>query len=604
MTIEEDCARAAEGLTVPAVLRRNAVEFPDMPALSTTQKTLSWSQLRSGVAEVARGLADLGLGQRDRMMIMMSSRPEHWIVDLAAVHLAALPSTAYATLSPAQICYIAEHCRAKIVVLEGEDELGRWSDALERIPTIEHVIVIDNVDLPDDPRFVRWNDLWDSGARRHEADPDVFESAWADIDAHDPVAMLYTSGTTGNPKAVVLSHHNVFYQTVVIDQLVPIEMHSRAVGYLPLAHIAERELSIYRALYKAIHVSVCPNQSEVVQTLAFVRPPAFFGVPRVWEKIAGGLQGVLEGQEESQRAAVEQAQALALESYRLRAEGSPVPEELASRLAEADAQILRPIRAMLGLDALHWGSSGAASLPLSVLEFLASIGIEVLEVWGMTETTACVTVSTPEAFKPGSVGRVVPGMELRIAEDGEIFVRGPVVCLGFLSVSGEIVPATDEDGWLATGDVGVLDADGYLSITDRKKELIITSTGKNVAPMRIEGMVRAHPLVGQAVAIGDNRPYLTALITLDEEGALAWAKNRGVEGNIAELAGHPDVRAEIDAVVRQANSELARAEQIKKYEILGTVWNAETGELTPTLKLRRAIVQERYAERIDALYSA
>lgn len=608
MSIEEECAAAAEGVTVPALLRRNAVRFPDLPALSTTDRTLTWSRLRAEVAAVARGLADFGLASGDRMLIMMSSRPEHWIADLAAVHLGALPGTAYATLSPEQIVHVAGRSAAEVVVLEGAEELRRWSEVLNRLPALRRIIVVDDAELPDDPHFVRWEDVRATGTRLHEADPEVFERAGAEIRSHDPVTMLFTSGTTGDPTGVVLSHHNVFYEAAVLDRLVPTPMHSTAVAYLPLAHIAERELSVYRALFKALHVSVCPDQSEVLRTLAFVRPPAFFGVPRVWEKIASGLRAVLDRQNESQRESVEQARALALEVYTLRAEGKPVPADLAASLAEVDGQVLYPIRAMVGLDALRWGSSGAAPLSTRVLEFLASLGIDVLEVWGMTETTACVTVSTSTAFKPGSVGRVVPGVEVRIADDGEIFVRGPVVCLGVLDASGAIVPAVDDDGWLATGDLGGFDEEGYLAITGRKKELIITSTGKNVAPSTIEGPLGAHPLVGHAVAVGDDRPYITALITLDEDGAPSWARNRGLDdvaaAGVAALAEHPAVRAELDRLVDEVNGSLSRADRVKKYAVLPKPFRVSSGELTPTLKLRRAVVLERYAAEIDALYSA
>ncbi|WP_243788178.1 long-chain fatty acid--CoA ligase [Saccharopolyspora gloriosae] len=602
MTIAAECAAAADGLTIPGLLARNAREQPRQPALSGTDTTLTWAELRE---EVARGLAEYGLTAGGRMMIMMSSRPEHWIVDLAATHLAALPCTAYATLSTEQIAFVTAHGKPAVVVLEGAAELDRWTPVLAEDTSVRTVVVLDPevATPPGDDRYVRWHELAAAGAELHRADPAVFERYWAHIGSDDALAMMYTSGTTGDPKGVVLSHRNAIYEAVAVDRMAPTPDGARSVSYLPLAHVAERELGIYRALYKALHVSVCPDASEVVQTLAFVRPPAFFGVPRVWEKITAGLQAVIARQAEPQREALATAQELALHAFRLRGRGEQVPAEHAERLAEADARVLRPMRAMLGLDELRWASSGAAPLPLHVLEFLASIGIDVLEVWGMSETTGCATANTADAYRPGSVGKPVPGVELRFGDDGEVFVRGPVVFLGYLDDSGEIVRATDDEGWLATGDIGRVDDEGYLTITDRKKELIITATGKNIAPAKVEGLLRAHPLVGHAVAIGDRRPYLTALIVLNDEAAPGWATAHGISGDFGELAAHPKVRAELDALLTEVNGQLARAEQIKRYEVLNRPWTAESGELTPTLKIKRKVVQERYADDINSLYT-
>jgi long-chain acyl-CoA synthetase len=258
---------------------------------------------------------------------------------------------------------------------------------------------------------------------------------------------------------------------------------------------------------------------------------------------------------------------------------------------------------MLGMDNVEWAGSGAAPIPVEVLQFLAGMGLDVLEVWGMTETTGSATINTVTDFRTGSVGRPNAGMEVRVADDGEILVRGPLVCLGYLQPDGSVAPATDADGWLPTGDVGVLDADGYLRITDRKKELIITSGGKNVSPAQIENLLRAHPLIGNAIAIGDRRPYVTALLVLDDETTPYWAKAHGVDGvEPAALAAHPAVLAEVDAAVRAANEKLSRAEQIKRYRMLPASWTPESGELTPTLKLRRRIIVERYSDTIDELY--
>jgi long-chain acyl-CoA synthetase len=603
--LEQRCADIARDLTTPALLHRNATEFPDLPALSLlgSADTLTWRQVRDEVAVLSRGLADLGLSSGDRLLIMMSSRPEHWLVDLAAACLGAVPSTVYATLSVDQLRYLARHSRAEIVVLENEEALRKWSPIIADLPGLRHVIVIDRDGDDETGRIVSLRQVAARGTAAHRADPEAFEKTWREVRPEQPVTLLYTSGTTGDPKGVVLTHHNVLYQCVVMQNTIETPDHAESLAYLPLAHIAERVLGVYNPLYRAGHVTICPDPTQLLAGLVRVRPVSFFGVPRIWEKMVAGVQGQLAAAEPPVRAAVDAARAVAAEVYKLREAGQPVPGELAAEHAAMDARILQPLRAKLGLDNLRWAGSGAAPIPVEVLLYLAGIGVDVLEVWGMTETTGTATINTPEAFRTGSVGRPNGGMEIRLASDGEILVRGPLVCAGYLRDDGGIDPVTDADGWLATGDVGVLDADGFLTITDRKKELIINSSGKNISPAQIENLLRAHPLIAQAVAVGDRRPYITALIVLDEEITPLWARSKGLPATtIADLAEDPVLRAEIESAVAVANAKLSRPEQVKTFRILPRGWSPESGELTPTLKLRRRIIQDRYADEIGALY--
>jgi long-chain acyl-CoA synthetase len=573
--------------TVPALLHRNATEYADRPALSELGKPggLTWRQLRDEVAALARGLADLGVGSGDRVLIQMPDRPEHWLADLAAVHLGAVPSTVYATLAPGQLAYLARHSGAEVVVLEGAADLDRWKEALGGV---RHVITLDG------SSGLSLRQVTERGSAVPE---ETFEKAWRQVRPDQPVVLLYTSGTTGDPKGVLLTHHNVIYQSVVLEAAVETPPHATSLAYLPLAHIAERVLGVYHPIYRAGHVVTCPDPAQLRTGLTTVRPSSFFGVPRVWEKMAAGVQAQLAAAEPPVQAAVSAAREIALRAHRLREDGEPIPPELASKLAAVDAAVLRPIRARLGLDNVVMASSGAAPIPVEVLHYLAGFGIDVLEVWGMTETTGTATINTLDHFRTGTVGRVNPGMELEMAEDGEIRVRGPLVCAGYLRAGGGVEPVTDEDGWLATGDIGTLDRDGYLTITDRKKELIITAGGKNISPARIESLLRAHPLIAQAVAIGDRRAYVTALIVLDEETLPMWSPTR-----LPEAAADPAVLAEIAAAVAAANTKLSRPEQVKAFRILPSAWTPETGELTPTLKLRRRVVHDRWADAITELY--
>lgn len=598
--------RTIDGLTIPNLLRRNATESAEAPALSSgpgpDAQTLTWAQLRSEVSAATRGLSALGLDRGERMLIMMSKRPEHWIVDLAATHLGALPCTLYDTLSTDEIRFIAQHSRASVVVLEDAEQMRRWQPLLAELPDVRAFVLLDEQQIPPgDARFVSYADLRGDGRR---ADYDsTFEKLTDAVAPQDPLTLVYTSGTTGNPKGVVLSHRNVLYETAMQEHLLAVPEHPRSLAYLPLAHIAERVLGIYMPVRSAGHVTICPDPNQLLQALVAVRPNALFGVPRIWEKIAAGLQARLEALPEDQASAVERAREVSLRVFRLQAEGAEIPEDLAAEHRRWDEQVLAPIREVVGLDASHRNVSGAAPITSSVLEFLASVGIPVYEVWGLSETTGAATVSSPSAFAFGAVGSPAPGMEVASAEDGELLVRGPVVCLGYLQADGAIAPATDADGWFPSGDVGGFDDNGLVAVTDRKKELIITAGGKNIPPTKIEGLLRGHPLVGQAVAIGDRRRYVTALLVLDEQAAPAWAAEHGVEASdLADLARDPRVRQELDALVEQVNESLAHVEQIKDHRVLERAWTAESGELTPKLSLRRRVIDERYAEVIDQMY--
>ncbi|MGW9346332.1 AMP-dependent synthetase/ligase [Nocardiopsis flavescens] len=606
MTIAEQVRQAVEGQTIPRLLRRNALLYPDHPALTDglgpDAQTWTWSRLRDEVAALTRSFSLLGIRPNDRVLIAMSKRPEHWVVDLAAIHLGALACTAYETLSTEQIRYIAHHSAATMVVLEGPEQMRRWEPVLEELPHLRAVVVLDPALVRSgDGRFVAYAGL--RGETVPEAGSAEFEELTDAVTADRPLALVYTSGTTGEPKGVVLTHRNVIHESLMQDHLVEVPDHPRTVAYLPLAHIAERVLGVYMPICNAGHVTICADPAQLPLALRAVRPNGFFGVPRVWEKLAAGLRMRLDALPEEAAAAVAPARETATRIHRLRSRGEEVPADLLEQGEYLDREVLKPIRAAVGLDECHRSFSGAAPIPVPVLEFLAGIGLTVYEVWGLSETTGSATVSTPGAFEPGAVGRPGPGIEVVTAEDGELLVRGPVVFAGYLDADGAVVPATDGDGWLATGDIGTVNDRGIVSITDRKKELIITSGGKNIAPTAIESPLRSHPLVAYAVAVGDGRPYVTALIVLDEESAPLWARSAGIEaGGPEELARHADVLKALDELVENANAALSHAEQVKKYRVLAGPWTAESGELTPKLSLKRRVIVDRYADVIDSMY--
>jgi long-subunit acyl-CoA synthetase (AMP-forming) len=380
---------------------------------------------------------------------------------------------------------------------------------------------------------------------------------------------------------------------------------AKVISWLPAAHIAERGAHYYLPVIRGPSVTICPNPREIISFLPSVKPTWFFAVPRIWEKLKAGLETTLHNLPEEQRGPAEAGLKAAHEKLHLEQAGEPVPEELAAAVAKADEQMFSNLRTMLGLDEVVAVNVGAAPTPLEVLEFFHAIGIPIGELWGMSETCGTATVNPPHKIKLGTVGPPLPGVEIKLADDGEILVRADLVMAGYRNMPDKTAEAIDSDGWLATGDIGEFDQDGYLKIVDRKKELIINAAGKNMSPANIESKLKAaSPLIGQAVAIGDGRPYNVALIVLDPDFAPAWARKNGLEGKaIEELAGEEALIAAVQAGVDEANSRMSRVEQIKKFEVLATDWTPGGDELTPTMKLKRRPIDEKYAEEIEALYA-
>ena len=567
--------------------------------------SLTWAQARQRVLETAAGFAALGLAPGERVALMLPNRSEHVLADLGAVHAGGLGVTMYPTLAPEQVAYVAADCDARMAVLDGAAELDRWRTALDQLPGIKKVIVRDPSACPAGDRYLTWADFAALGRERLAADSDEVAARIAAITPDNPLALLYTSGTTGNPKGVLLTHRNILYTLATVDIMGTVSPRGRWVSYLPLAHIAERMFSVYLPIHNTMHVHFCPDTARLVPVIGKARPTGFFGVPRVWEKIRSGIQALLMAeQDEGRRAAVQRAMEAGRRYVDSCQYGQVTSAELEAAFRVADEQVLAPIRGLLGLGEATSFSSGAAPMPPDVAAFFSGLGMKILDVYGMTETTGAFTANTPAEFKFGTVGRPTAGIEVKIADDGEILARGPGNTIGYLGLPRQTAELIDADGWLHTGDIGSIDADGFVLVTDRKKELIITGGGENIAPAAVENALVAHPLIGQALAYGDRRPFVTALLALDGEAAPAWARARGIAfGSLADLAADPQVLAEVAAGVAAANERLARVQQVKRWRLLPAEWTAETGELTPTLKLKRRVVHERYAGVIDSLYA-
>ncbi len=598
-----------QGQTVCDALRRTAADLAGEPALSDRAgdgwQTLTWAQTRQQALELAAGFIALGLDPGDRVALMLPNRAAHVLADLGAVHAGGVPVTFYATLAAEQVGFVAGDCAARIAVLDGADQLARWAPVLDALPELRTVIVLDSAACPPGEQYMTWDDFAALGRDRLAAAPELVTARVAGITPDDPVTLLYTSGTTGNPKGVLITHRSVLYEVAAGQRVGNITGGVRWVSYLPLAHIAERMFTLYIPVSVGGHVHFCPDAKQLVGVVGQVQPTAFFGVPRVWEKVQAGIQALLAAEpDEARKAAVLAAMDTGRQYVASCQFGQTTPPELAEAFRAANEQVLGPIRALLGLGDAEHVSSAAAPLPPDVAAFFAGLGMKILDVYGMTETTGAFTMNTDAGFRLGTVGRPVPGMEVRIAGDGEVLTRGPLNTPGYLNQPELTAGLIDPDGWLHTGDIGRLDADGFLSVVDRKKELIITAGGENVPPAAIENLLVSHPLVGQALAYGDRRPYVIALLTLDGEVAPAWARARGIEANsLAALAEHPAVLAAVQEAVAAANQQLARVQQVKRWRLLPVEWTAESEELTPTLKLKRRVVHAKYADDIDTLYA-
>ena len=614
MTVTTDTATArAEiealigGRTVPDALAATVERYGDRPAYSdkadgrSEWRTFTWQQMYDAARDVAAALVDAGVEPGRTVAIMATNRIEHLVADMGAMLAGGVPMSIYNTLSPDQIAFIAGQSRPAAVFLETADHLERWRTTLTSQDGIVAVVGIADAAL-DDTRFATWDEFRARGA---QAPRDAVDARTEALQADDPVTILYTSGTTGDPKGVELSHRNVLFDCEGGLRVTKIEGTNRTVSYLPYAHIAERILSLYVPQYYGDgHIHLVADPSLLLGVLGETHPAQFFGVPRVWEKIQSGVSGLLAMEPDAaKKAAVEGAMAVGLEYVESLQVGHTTSPELQARYDAANAAVLGPIKGMLGLDQVIWAGSASAPMPLDVARFFAGLGMPIYDIWGMTETCGGATACGPGAFKLGTVGRAYPGIELRIAEDGELLTRGPITTAGYHRRPEATSALFDDDGWLHTGDIAAIDDDGFVSIVDRKKELIITSAGKNIAPSNIESLLKESPIVGHALAFGDNRPYVVAVLTLDGEVAPVIAQLGGIEfADLADLAAKPEILAMAQEAVDKANARLSRPEQVKAFALLPVEWTAESEELTPTLKLKRRVVHAKYADVIDGLY--
>lgn len=604
-TTSQDIHDRIVGENVPKRFLANIADKGDLTALRWKDSSGEWAswtfdELADATARLAAGLADLGVGHGDRVVMMITNRAEFHPLDLAALFLGATPISIYNSSAPDQIQYLVNDCRAKVAVFENADFLARFEKVRDAVPSIEHVAIVDADDTTADD-IVRFDDL--AGFEPLDL-AEAAETATLD----DLATIIYTSGTTGPPKGVMLTHGNVVWTLESVGQSMreQTEIDSfagkRHVSYLPMAHIMERLLGHYYGVDFGTEITCCPVTSELAAYTAEVQPNLFIGVPRVWEKLYAGVNAAVAADPEKKKAFEEAIEAAAPIAAKM-TWGTATDEEVET-WKFLDAVAFQTVKQMIGLAEAEICITGAAPIPDEILSWFRTIGVPLTEGYGMSETTAVLTWANKP--KPGHVGTAATGVEMKIADDGEVLARGGNMFTGYLGLPDKTAETIDDDGWVHTGDIGEIDDDGYLRIVDRKKELIITAGGKNVSPANLEAALKMIPLVGQACAIGDQKPFIAALVVLDPDAASAWAASHGLEGDDATmdaLAQNDDVVAEIDAGLAEAMDGFNNAESVKKVKVLGEEWLPDSQLLTPTSKLKRRGVHERFADEIAALYA-
>jgi long-chain acyl-CoA synthetase len=537
---------AFDAATLCEAFQVTARRYADSPALRTVDdpNPISWAQYAQRVERIAGGLAARGVGRGDTVGLMLLNRPEFHLLDVALLHLGATPFSIYNTSSPEQIEYLFANAENRLVVTE-----RRFVDTVKAVGGGVEVVVIED-GLPD-------------------GDHPDFEATWRAVQPDDIATLIYTSGTTGPPKGVQLSHRNLMATLGGIEHVVPVRPAGRLVSYLPCAHVADRVVSHYLGIVTGSSITDIDDPKAVVAGLADARPTSWLAVPRIWEKLKAGLE----------------------------AKGLTDPAAL-----PAEARAATVVR--LGLDQADWLLSGAAPIAPETLEYFMALGLPVVEGWAMSETACAGTINPVGAARVGTVGKPMGGVEAKLAEDGELLIRGANNMVGYRNDPERTAEAFDPDGWLLTGDIAEIDADGYVKIVDRKKELIINAGGKNMSPANIEQKLKAaSPLIGQVCVIGDARPYNVALLVLDPDAAAVHAKAHGLDPTVAALAVDPGTLELIGVAVEAANARMSRVEQIKRFTVLGVDWLPDGDELTPTMKLKRRVVATKYAAEIDALYA-
>jgi long-subunit acyl-CoA synthetase (AMP-forming) len=585
--------------TVLEIFEATARAHADRPAMASKRggvwvKT-AWREYRDTVRQAARALVASGVEPGQGVVILAFNRPEWFVADLAAIAVGARPAGIYTNSTPEQCRYITEHAEAAVAVVENREALERLQGAGGRPAGLKAIVLMDGA--AGEPGVLTWAEFLARGQESHDAEVDR-RTAVAKTD--DTATLIYTSGTTGTPKAVMLTQRNLSFIAEKAQEILPVAPGDRLLSYLPLSHIAEQVVSLLLSLATGACVHFAESLEKLPDNLREVHPHIFLGVPRVWEKMQAGMQAAGAQASPLRRRIAAWARGVGLAGGYADQEGRPRPWTYGL----ADRLVFSKVRARMGFDEARMLVVSAAPIAKETLDYFQSLGLPIMEVYGMSECTGPTTMSIPTRYRLGRAGYAIPGTELRLAEDGEILMRGPHVFKGYYKNDEATRETLDADGWIHSGDVGEIDADGFVRVTDRKKELLITAGGKNIAPQHLEGKLKQIAAVSQAVAIGDRRPYVVALLTLDPTRVAAEAEKAGSPARTPEDAARcPIFKSYVEKQVEAINASLARFESIKKIALLPQELAVETGELTPTLKLKRRAILERHKDEVEALYA-
>jgi long-chain acyl-CoA synthetase len=590
--------RGTKSNTLADLLPLAAQTYGDAPAVRYKDGEQwvdrSFREVLEIVRPLALGLAELGVEKGDRVSILGNTRPEWTYFDFAALSIGATVVPIYQTNSPEECRYVLENSDAKVVVVEDDEQLEKIRKVRDQLPKLEQVVRMTG--SSDDALSL--DDLASKGAG---VDAARWESLYSAVTPTDICTFIYTSGTTGPPKGCIISHGNYRAMLDMVNETSVIEGEDVSYLYLPLAHsfalliqLGSFDLGATLAYWERDPLKIMPNLAEL-------KPTYFPSVPRIFEKIYTAATSGMEKQGGLKKKIFDWAIRVGTKMRETERRGRKPGFLLSREYAFADKQVLSKIRNLFG-GKLRLAVSGAAPINPEILRFFDAAGVLVLEGWGMTETSTAATISTPDDFRIGTIGKPFPGCQVRIADDGEILVKGPNVFQGYHK-NEEATRETIVDGWLHTGDIGEIDSDGFIKITGRKKDIIITAGGKNITPANLEAEIKQHPLVSQCVVVGDRRPYLVALVTLDPEEAAAYAQEHNLDETPEQLSANPDVKASIMAHVDEINQNFARVEQVKKIAVLPQDLSQENGELTPTLKVKRAVVTAKREPEIEQLYA-
>jgi len=590
--------------TIVAIFQNQIKKYGDRVIMRRKREgkwiNISWREFGQKVKDFSLGLVFLGLKKKETVCLLSRNRPEWAYSDFAILSAGGITVPIYQTLLSPDVAYIIGNSEAKIIIVEDQSQLDKVMQVKDNLPNLKKIIVMERV-KDDNPLIMSFEDVCSLGVKKEEEEPGIFEKNLSSINLDDVATYVYTSGTTGPPKGSIITHSNIMFICRSVRKIIPSDDSNNTISYLPLAHIYERIGNQFFGTYTGGRTSYAESFDALAQNLQEEHPTILLAVPRVFEKVYERILTAVKEEPKLKRSIFNWSLEVGKEVSQLRQMKKGVPLPLKIKYSLAEKLVFSKIKKSLG-GRVKWIVSAAAPLSVDIAHFFDALGILILEGYGLTETSAPATLNTPDWYKIGTVGRPIPGVEIKIADDGEILIKGGGVFQGYFK-NPEATKEALKDGWFYSGDVGELDKDGFLKITDRKKDIIITAGGKNIAPQNIENHFKNNLYLSEVLVIGDKRPYLTALITLNKEEITKFAQEKGISfKDFSQLIKHPEIKSLVESIVEEKNKSLARFETIKKFTILDKDFTIESGELTPTLKVKRKFATQKFKEQIMAMY--